>query len=366
MTTTVLRRRWMLAACLVAALAYRPISAVPRPADAPKPADAAAEKIKKALDQTISLDYDPAMGQVTLGAAIEDIRQRAKLNIVVDHHAKMILANAGVDPANAPVELRLKEVKVRSALKHLLIQYNLTSVIDHDILLVTTEEQALQRQIRQRVNVDFDKVPLDEALRQLQRESNANLVIDPRHIKKGSEPVTMKLDDVPLEVAVRLIAEMAGMRSVRQANVLFVTSKETAAELKKEEEQPATPNPFAPFNVPGGFGGFGGGIAGGIAIPPAAGPGPAPPIVEVPLAPPPAPPAAAPANPPPAAPPAPAPAAPTGDAVRTPPAEAPAVRPADPVRPPPAPAAPAVGPATPASAPPPASPRRTEDRPRPG
>ena len=70
---------------------------------------------------------------------------------------------------------------------------------------------------------------------QLSRETGVNLVIDPRHAGKVKETVTLKLDEVPLEIAVRLISEIAGLRSVRQANVIFVTSKEVAAELRKEE-----------------------------------------------------------------------------------------------------------------------------------
>src|SRR5262249_11970800 len=94
----------------------------------------------------------------------------------------------------------------------------------------------LDRQVGQRVTVDFDQVPLDKALQQLAKETGTNLVLDPRQAPKVKDAVTLKLDDVPLEIAVRLMAEMTGLRSVRQSNVLFVTTKEVAAELRKEEE----------------------------------------------------------------------------------------------------------------------------------
>jgi len=132
---------------------------------------------------------------------------------------------------------------LRTVLKHLLNQYNLSCVIDQDIVLVTSEQAAIDRQVRQRVSIDFNEVPFQQALRQLSRETNTNLVIDPRHTAKGKDPITLRLEDVPLEVAVRLMAEMVSLRSVRQANVLFVTTKEIAADLRREEDAaPANAN----------------------------------------------------------------------------------------------------------------------------
>ncbi len=175
----------------------------------------------------------------------------------------------------------MANVRLRTVMKNLLNQFNLSCVIDQDVVLVTTEQAAIDRQVRQRVSVDFDKVPLDTALRQLSKETNTNLVIDPRYFNKIRDSVTLRLDDVPLEIAVRLMAEMAGLRSVRQANVIFVTNREVALELRREEEAssataPATPNVIDSVRPGGGPG-----------VAPAAPPAPAP---------------AAPANPPPAKP----------------------------------------------------------------
>jgi type II secretory pathway component HofQ len=120
--------------------------------------------------------------------------------------------------------------------------------VEQDIVLITSEPVAIERQVQQRVSVDFDQMPLDKALKQLSRETATNLVLDPRQAANIKDTVTLRLEDVPLEVVVRLMSEMAGLRSVRQSNVLFVTSKEVAAELRKEEEnasQPVNSNPAA-------------------------------------------------------------------------------------------------------------------------
>jgi hypothetical protein len=75
--------------------------------------------------------------------------------------------------------------------------------------------------------------------------------------KEGQTALTMRLDEVPLETTVELLADEAGLKAVRLSNVLYVTSEARAAKLRKS--RPATP---APAPVPGwrvypdGQGGF--------------------------------------------------------------------------------------------------------------
>jgi hypothetical protein len=247
MTTTILRRGGIILAGLLLITRLVPVAAaVPNPTE-PVKSESPAEKIRKALDQTMSVDLQGH----TLTAAIEVLRHQSKVNIVLDAAA---ILQTGLAPDEVPVNLKLDKVRLRTVLKALLSQFGLTWVIDEDILLLTTEETAIHRQVRQRVDVNADQVPLEKALQQLARQTATNLVIDPRQAAKGKEPVTLRLDDVPLEVAVRLLAELAGLRSVRQANVLFVTSKEVAAALRKEEDATQNLNPHG-LIIDGGLGG---------------------------------------------------------------------------------------------------------------
>ena len=89
----------------------------------------------------------------------------------------------------------------------------------------------------------------------------------------------MLLDEVPLETAVRLMAELANLKPVRLGNVLFVTSEDRADKLKADTE--------VPMPLGGGFG------VEDRVMP--ARPLPAAPMV--PVAPPPPPPPALPAKP---------------------------------------------------------------------
>jgi hypothetical protein len=142
-------------------------------------------------------------------------------------------------------------------------------VIFEDSILITSTELATTRQMKQRVNLDVDEVPLAKALRELARNYAFNVIIDPRFVKDANKPVTLILDGTSLETSVRLLAEMAGLKAVRMDNVLFVTNEERADKLRKEEKD-LMPNPFDDPNIPpnlraGGaaaFLGIGGGIPG--------------------------------------------------------------------------------------------------------
>lgn len=218
--------------CLAASSAY----AVPKP-EARAAGESAAERTRKALDQIHSVNLEG----LTLSAAINALTEVAKVQMLLDRTA---LTGRGIEPDEQPVSLKLSNVKLRSILLALCGQFNLSYVIEQDLIVITDEMTAIERQVRQRVSVDFDQVPLDKALKQLSRETACNLVLDPRQSSKAKEPITLTLEDVPLEVAVRVMAELAGLRSVRLANVLFVTTKENAAELRAEEPQGATVPPF--------------------------------------------------------------------------------------------------------------------------
>src|SRR5262249_46376568 len=88
---------------------------------------------------------------------------------------------------------------------------------------------------------------------------------------EGQSPVTLKLEDVPLEAAVKLMADVAGLRPVRIGNVLYVTNKANAADLRADPDgTPPTPINRALEDIA---------ISAGAAMPPRG--------VPVPIAPPP-------------------------------------------------------------------------------
>jgi hypothetical protein len=189
-----------------------------------------AEKLRQTLDAplTIHIDKQP------LAAALDMLKEKGKVNLVVDALAIQQQFGWAPDQSPSPVDVNLKDVKLKSALRTILEPYGLAYAAVGDTVIVTTEESAAARQLQQRVSLNLDKVELAQALKRLRRETGANVALDSRLEKEAATAVTLDLEDVPLETAVRLLAEMAGLKPVRVGGALLVTKKETANELRAE------------------------------------------------------------------------------------------------------------------------------------
>jgi type II secretory pathway component HofQ len=238
---------------------------IPADADSRKPEPGSADKIRKALDQTLTLE----LNEQPLTQALQQLHDQTKVNFILD---RATLEQMGVAPDEANVTIKAQNIKLRAGLRTLLGQYNLSYVILGDTVVITSHEMAIHRQMHQRINVDLDAVPLNTALKNLAKETATNLVLDPSVTKEGQTALTLQLEDVPLETAVRLLAEMGGLKTVRLGNVLFVTTKAKAVDMRADPDlsPPPTPTPQQP--MPGmGFG------PGGIPVPPPMPPKIAPP-----------------------------------------------------------------------------------------
>jgi hypothetical protein len=236
---------------------------------AASPASAKTETVmasaRKALDEIGDLNYQSR----SLADVINDIKSKTKVPVVLDN----MVFQLGLDPTQPVVTLNLKQVKLRDGLKSALAPYNLKFGLTAEGVFISTEDGVVTRQLRQRVSVDCDGTAFAAAARQLALDTGANIVVDPRLGEKAKKAVTLKLDDVPLETAVRLLAEVADLRAVRSSNVLFVTSIDKVKERGLIDDGPTQPSPASPFFQMG---------VGGFALPGVIGPGGgvAPPAVE--------------------------------------------------------------------------------------
>lgn len=218
-------------------------------------ADPPGAKVRAALDVT----GDVVLEDKSLVDVVEYFKGKMKADVKFD--GQLLLA-AGIDPNAPTITVKLRGVKVRDGLKAALAPANLHYGIVGGTLVIGHEADVISRQMRQRVSVDGEATTLSAVLRSLADETGANVSIDPRiAAKAGTAPVKLKLDDVPLETAVRLTAEVADFAVVRMNNVLFVTSEERAAKLAAASDPPvpaATPAPAFPFGPPPalGFGGI--------------------------------------------------------------------------------------------------------------
>ena len=95
----------------------------------------------------------------------------------------------------------------------------------------------------------FDKRPLGEALKKLADDTPWSLVLDARVGDKAKLEITTTLKSVPLDTAVRILADMADLQPVIMDNVIYVTTRENAARLEADhlKRQPAVePQPKKP------------------------------------------------------------------------------------------------------------------------
>ncbi len=79
--------------------------------------------------------------------------------------------------------------------------------------------------------LDFHDVPPAHALDEL-TDSSFSIVLDRRVADKAGVEVSARLANVPLDLAVDVLADTAGLKAVRMKNLLYVTSPENAAKLR--------------------------------------------------------------------------------------------------------------------------------------
>jgi hypothetical protein len=130
-------------------------------------------------------------------------------------------------------------------------------VIRRDHVELTTQDALKQEFYPQRAENDhpqlvvasFKKVALEEALDQLAEAHDVNIVVDARVGEAAKTLIRADLFNVPLDTAVRLLADMAGLKAVQIDKVVYVTTPANAAVLQKEEKR-KQPRPFDP-TIPG-------------------------------------------------------------------------------------------------------------------
>ena len=266
---------WRVAAAALLAWAAVPLalSAAPAAPDKDEKDVNPVEKLRKDLDRPLSIKIE----KQPLSIALNMLKEQTKVLFVPDNLTIQQQLGFTPDQPPMPVDITVKDMKLRNVLRAILAPYGLSYAAIGDTVIVTTEDVAMLRQMRQHVNVDLTKVELARALRALARDTATNVIVDARADKDAQTQVTMQLEDVPLETAVRLLAEMAGLKPVRVGNVLFVTKKDIANELRNDPDlmQPTQPNQPQP----------------GVAIGGVAAPAAPPPTVTAPAAPPGVPPA---------------------------------------------------------------------------
>ena len=140
--------RWSLSILIQASVSLPASASVGEPpTDSKLKAESPAQTISKALDQPISVEFANA----ALQDAIAKLTDQTKLNFVLDRASMQQL---GIVPEQSLIAVKLEKVPLRVGLRRLLSQYNLGYAVVGDMVLITTEDMAIHRQMRQRINLD--------------------------------------------------------------------------------------------------------------------------------------------------------------------------------------------------------------------
>jgi hypothetical protein len=249
---------------------------VPQRQPAPAPATVAPDFSRGALEMRHRLqapvmfsgfEVDSAM---TLQEALDHLADRFKLTFDVNEAAfeaeglKDVRARpVAKKPIPKMINVRL-DTLLRKFLARIPARSGATFLIRQDTIELTTTAAVraeLGREGRGPLpalaTAIFNDNPLDDALRELAQTTESNIVLDARVGEEAQTPVRARLENVPVDTAVRVLADMAGLESIRLDNLLYVTTRENAARLRgdQERQRPATPgtkdtSPAAPALQP--------------------------------------------------------------------------------------------------------------------
>lgn len=206
------------------------------------------KKLRASLAQPVNLDKG-IDAHTPLKDALDFLADRYDLTILFDTAAFEAI---GVQkPQEQPVQLpRMVGVKLEVVLKMLLAQVKgddgcgaYVVLADHILITTTAAEQysanrePLRRGRVRTATVQFDRRPIGAALRELAAAQGLNIVLDNRQEKLLEKLVTADFQQVPLDTIVRLLTDMADLRTVPIDNTLYVTSPDNARALQAEQDK---------------------------------------------------------------------------------------------------------------------------------
>jgi hypothetical protein len=202
----------------------------------------------KAPIQFRGFESDPKM---TLQEALDFLADRYDVGFDIDETAfkaekldSVLSTPIAVQCLPKMANVRLERV-LQKILARVPAQSGVTYLIRVDLIEITTLARARAEVYGDNYNgpylplvqASFDRCLLSEALRELADESGVGIVLDARTSEKAKTAVTARFANTPVDRAVRLLADMADLKSVLQGNSLYVTTKENADRIRAEEKE---------------------------------------------------------------------------------------------------------------------------------
>jgi hypothetical protein len=196
-------------------------------------------ELRENLNQPITAEFEAGPLKDALGF----IQERYGIQMVMDNVS--FQTDLGIpDFENQMVRMpRVVGVKIRTVLRLILAQVNGNFYPEDGVLRVVSQRRMEpQFQLRRPIDAVFTKEPVNNAFQILADATGTTIVLDIRVGEKGQKAITATFDQVPLETAVLVLADMVDLKTVTIDNVVYVTTKENAKEFsEKAKEKPRPP-----------------------------------------------------------------------------------------------------------------------------
>ena len=203
----------------------------------------AISRLQEKLNKPVTLDKGIDRN-APLKDALEFLSDRLDVTILVDEAAFKLESIDNVE--DLPVHLpRMSNVHLQTVLQLLSDQVNGTYLIKPDGIEITTrartrpEDWITNRSLPPLVTLNCEHQLLEPTFKKLQFMTGISVILDARvalqQRQDGQSDLNVMFNNVPLDTAVRLLADMNGLGVVAIDSVLYVTSKNNADELQQEQ-----------------------------------------------------------------------------------------------------------------------------------
>src|SRR5262249_14483863 len=221
-----------------------------RPTRQPSKEELRLRELRAKLAKPITLDkaLDP---QAPFKDVVAFIHDRYDLPLVVDREAFKTDLNQEVNdqPVNLP---RMAGVRLGTVLEKLASQVQGTILVKPDHIAIVPASRARTmiwgqveeegpgraRPVLPLVQTGFDHLALEAALKELAEATGISVVIDEGRVgDQARRAVTASLTNVPLDTAVQLLADQAGLEAVLLDNVFYITTPANARLMRVEQQK---------------------------------------------------------------------------------------------------------------------------------
>jgi hypothetical protein len=198
----------------------------------PPPLNKRVQELSDKLNLPVTVELEPGPLKEALGY----LQERYNVPFVVDEEAFKEQEIADVKGQVVKLD-KVVDIKLRTVLDLLLKQVE-GGILEKDGLVWVLPRKRLTPEVllRSPVSATFRNAPLGQALEELSDQTGVSVVID-AHVRDvvAQALVTAKLNQVPLDTAVRVLTDTADLKPVLMDNLIYVTSPSHAPHLQTEK-----------------------------------------------------------------------------------------------------------------------------------